>query len=336
MIPMIADALKAITARYDPIARPLARVEPLGNAGGLSGARLWRYESGLGQLVARAWPPGGRTIADVRQIHAWLRLTQTLGFVAVPLADSRGRTVHELCGLIWDVSPWMPGTAHPGRNPPPMTLRAGLTGLATFHRILSVCSKSGPSPGLVQRLRELEEFLSGGDVNVEHALNRAPKSDLRESARQWLQLARWHAPRLLDPLRRALANTLRLQPCLRDARPDHFLFDHGQLTGLIDFGAMGVDAVACDLARLLAEWAGGDRDVRAAAIEAYHDVRPLDDTETALIRLFEETAALLGGHHWIRWHFLEGRVFDDRDAATRGINRGLERLAELVAATPGI
>ena len=45
-----------------------------------------------------------------------------------------------------------------------------------------------------------------------------------------------------------------MQPCLRDARPEHFLFVENVLTGLIDFGAMDFETVAGDLARLLGEW----------------------------------------------------------------------------------
>ena len=50
-----------------------------------------------------------------------------------------------------------------------------------------------------------------------------------------------------------------LQPCLRDARPEHFLFDGDQLSGLVDFGAMAVDSVVGDLARLIGEWLDDDR-----------------------------------------------------------------------------
>src|SRR5262249_51246294 len=51
--------LQAVLARYPAIARPCREPEVLGGSGGLSGARLWRYESGRGRLLARAWPPEG-------------------------------------------------------------------------------------------------------------------------------------------------------------------------------------------------------------------------------------------------------------------------------------
>jgi len=100
------------------------------------------------------------------------------------------------------------------------------------------------------------------------------------------------------------------------------------VTGLVDFGAMAVDTVAADLARLLADWVGTDRSTRAEALAAYAAVRPLDAVELALIDPFEDATALLGAGHWIRWHFLEGRAFTDPGAVAEGIARGLRRMGE--------
>ena len=44
-------------------------------------------------------------------------------------------------------------------------------------------------------------------------------------ALRWLGLARARLPRLLDPIREAAGRVVPLQPCLRDARPEHFLFE---------------------------------------------------------------------------------------------------------------
>ena len=48
-----------LLTRYPRPFRPMDEPEPLGGAGGLSGARLWRYRSERGPLVLRAWPPHG-------------------------------------------------------------------------------------------------------------------------------------------------------------------------------------------------------------------------------------------------------------------------------------
>ena len=80
---------------------------------------------------------------------------------------------------------------------------------------------------------------------------------------------------MLEPLARVAALPVCVQPVLRDARPEHFLFEDGRLSGLVDFGAMGVDSVAADLARLIGDWFDGDRDLRREALAAYEAVRPL-------------------------------------------------------------
>jgi homoserine kinase type II len=139
------------------------------------------------------------------------------------------------------------------------------------------------------------------------------------------------APRILGSLRAASTQVVPLQPCLRDARPDHFLFEGDRLTGLVDFGAMGRDTVAGDLARLMAEAIGPDRPARALALAAYEAIRPLEGPEFALIDDFERANALLGAGRWARWHLLDRRTFDDPEAVSRGLRRGLERLDEIAA-----
>jgi homoserine kinase type II len=143
------------------------------------------------------------------------------------------------------------------------------------------------------------------------------------------------APRLREELRESAAREVPLQPCLRDARPEHFLFDTGRLTGLVDLGAMGVESVAADLARLLADWPGVDPPRRRAAWEAYTSVRALDPSETLLVEVFERSAALLGPGRWVRWHFVEGRRFEDPRAVCDGLARGLGRLKAVLDDSPG-
>src|SRR4051794_26554320 len=105
------ELLRAILTRYPATARPSSPLEPLGNAGGASGARLWRFASGQGPLLARAWPPGGRSRPSLEQVHRWLREAGPLGFVPVPLPALDGRTLQERGGWFWEVAPWLPGAA---------------------------------------------------------------------------------------------------------------------------------------------------------------------------------------------------------------------------------
>jgi Ser/Thr protein kinase RdoA (MazF antagonist) len=326
---MKLDDVNAVLARYPASARPLSPPEALGNAGGSSGSLFWRLSSGKGTLVVRAWPVNGPGRETLRRIHGWLLTIRDLGFVAIPERDREGETIQEHAGRLWDVVPWMPGAADVSQPPAPARLRAGFIALASFHQALAHTGGDGHSPGLAARLAELDHLVGGGFDAMRVAIESAPTDVRRDTALRWIDLARQLTPAAIVRIRRASARRYRLQACLRDARPDHFLFEGDRLTGLIDFGAMGVDAVAGDLARLLTEWVGTDRVARARALDAYASIRPLDDSESALIEAFETSSVLLSGGHWIRWHFLEGQVFEDPEAVDKGLTRGLDRLARL-------
>jgi Ser/Thr protein kinase RdoA (MazF antagonist) len=73
-----------------------------------------------------------------------------------------------------------------------------------------------------------------------------------------------------------------------------------------------------------------DTSARAETLAAYERIRPLDAAESSLIVAFTSSSSLLIGEQWIRWHYIEGRRFDDPLAVEQGIARGLahvERLA---------
>jgi homoserine kinase type II len=129
-------------------------------------------------------------------------------------------------------------------------------------------------------------------------------------------------------LRPEASSAIPLQPVIRDARPAHFLFTGDRLTGLVDFGAMGLESPAADLARLIGEWIGPDLAGRSAALDAYTAVRPIDASEARHIDVFADSGAWLGPARWIRWHFVDHRQFDDPDAARVGLDRAMNRLLE--------
>lgn len=326
--PGIAELL----SRYPGPFQPLDEPEYLGWAGGLSGARFWRYRAECGRLVLRRWPPHGPGRAHLEQVHRWLLQAADLGFVPVPIPDCAGRTLEESQGGFWDLAPWMPGAAEAARPPAPARVRSAFAAMAALHRRLAAERRPGTSPGLAHRHEAIVHLLRGGFDALEQAIRtaEAPVDDqARPLAMRWLGLARAAAPRGLDSLREAAGRTVPLQPCLRDARPEHFLFEGDRVTGLIDFGAMGVDCVAGDLTRLMGEWLDGDAAARAEALAAYERIRPLDAGEAALIDAFATSSAMLIGEHWIRWQYLERRTFDDPSAVVQGIARGLAQLERL-------
>lgn len=328
-MPDLTNDLRAILDRYPVASRPTVAPEPLGNAGGLSGARLWRFEAGSRRLVARAWPPDGPDGDRLDQLHRRLAAAAHLPFVPVPLPALDGRTWQAQGGRFWEVAPWLPGVPDPGRPPDRGRIRPGFAGLAALHRAWERERATGPSPGLVRRLAEIDAWLRVGFDDLASALDRAGPDPCAEPARRWLALARPLAPRVAGAIRPAAASTFALQPCLRDVRGEHLLFDGDRLTGLVDYGALGVDTVVGDLARLLDDWVGPDPAARAEGLAAFAAIRPLDAAELAAITAFEAGTALLLGGHWARWHLLEGRAFDDPAAVRDGLGRGLSRIEEL-------
>ena len=320
--------------RYPTPYRPASPPTPLGNAGGYSGARLWRIDAPAGPLVLRLWPVDGPGRPSLEIIHGWLARGRDLPFLPAPIPALDGRTLVALGGRLWELAPWLPGRADHARPPSPPRVRAMFAALATFHLRLGPPTVEAPSPGLAARLAEIERLLLGDFAALALALRRHPGDPHTPLVARWLDRARPLAPGLLATLRLDLARALPLQPCLRDARADHFLFEADALTGLVDFGAMGRDTVAADLARLLADALGPDRSARAGALAAYEALRPLRPAESLAIPAFERANALLTAGHWARWHFLEGRRFDDPEAVAQGLRRGLEQLDDLGLMAP--
>jgi len=321
-------ALHEILARYPSRVQPRSPLESLGGAGGQSGARLWRYRSEHGLLVLRAWPPEGPGRKHLDRVHGWLFKLAGLGFIPVPIRDRAGRSLQDYQGRLWEITPWLAGTADAGRPPGPGRLRAAFAALAAVHRQLAGEQIEAISPGLRERRETVAHLVQGGFDSLEAAVERQGGFHAEHAAavQRWLRLARTVAPVLLDPLRRASALVFRIQPCLRDARAEHFLFEGDRVSGVVDFGAMGVDSVACDLARLIGEWLEGGTASRREALAAYERIRPLQPAETILIGVFESSADLLIGERWLRWHYLENRRFDDPQAVSNGLARGLKRL----------
>ncbi len=324
--------IEEILRRYPRPCQPLSQIEFLGGAGGYSGARLWRYPSQNGLMLLRAWPPHGPDRRHLEQVHRWLKRAAGLGFIPTPIADSSGQTLQQDEGTFYEVAPWLSGEPDRSRPPALARLRSAFACLATFHARFASERHEGFSRGLKHRQEMLVQLVEGGLDTLDQAIQRSTSSIdplSHVTARRWVELASTVARRLLDPLRISSGRFVALQPCLRDARPDHFLFEDDRLTGLIDFGAMGVDCVAGDLARLMSEWLEGEPSARTEALAAYEQIRPLDRAEVELIDVFECSSAFFIGEHWIRWHYLEGRSFEDALAPSRGIRRGLKLLERL-------
>ncbi len=328
---MLEDDLRAVLNAYPALLRPTGPILSLGNAGGASGANLWRFPSQAGPLVARLWPPDGPGASHLARVHGWLAeaASASLDFVPIPLATVQGRTIQERGGRLWELTPWKSGRAELSRPPSIARLKAGFAALAAIHQAWGHHRADKPSPGLIRRARELESLVGGGFASLRTAIDASPLNPLRDLATRWWEAARSRAALERRRLGDLATRPRIVQPCLRDARADHFLFENDHLSGLIDFGAADFETPAADLSRLLGDWVGTEPIARAEALSAYAAIRRPVPEELALLDAFGRPAAILAGAHWAFWHFLEHRAFDDPDAVGRGLRRSLERMAEL-------
>ncbi len=315
--------------RYPTEFQPDRPPEALGNAGGLSGCHLWRVDSPSGPLMLRVWPQEGATRDRIDQIHRWLTPMRRLPWVAAPVADRQGATFQELTGRFWEVAPFLPGRADLERPPSQTHLTAMFAALARVHEALGFATTWGPSPGLIARRDELQQLITWEFAAMSRAIRLAVPDEARWLADRWLGAVGGPAQALVGRIEQAARQVLHQQPVLRDVRPDHFLFEGDRLTGLVDFGAMGVDSVAADLARLLGETVGRSEVLRRDALAAYEAIRSISAEDRGTIGVFEVANAVLGGARWVRWHFREGRQFADPDAVRSGLNRALVKLEEM-------
>ena len=87
---------------------------------------------------------------------------------------------------------------------------------------------------------------------------RACGPEIREAAARWLALARAAVagvePGWPESQRRSSISS----PVFAMLAPNIFSFEQSRLTGIVDFGAMAVDCISGDLARLIGDWPGGD------------------------------------------------------------------------------
>lgn len=340
-------ALRSVLAHFETTGRfqtdPGVAPEALGGAGGFSGARFWRLAAASGTWCVRRWPREHPSPERLRFIHAVLDHVFRRGFVLVPrpLRTRSGATFVELDGRLWEVAPWMPGKADYHVSPTAQRLAAALTALAEFHLAAATFSaRAGqgstapttlttPSPGLRQRLDLLKRLRSGECEQVAARILIGDWPELAVRARRVLSLFDQSAGAVARELERASHLPLPQQPAIRDIWHDHVLFEGERVSGLVDFGALRVESVAGDVARLLGSLAGDDSDDRRAALAAYEALRPLSADERLALAAFDHSTTLLSGMNWLRWVYLEGRTFDDRRRVEARLDAALSRLERL-------
>lgn len=306
----------------------IAAIESLGNAGGFSGAQLWRVTKDDTDWCLRRWPsehPSKTQLAWIHQVlfHA---AEQGVSFLPLPCRLSNGDSHCRVDGAFWELSPWMSGQADFWREPSDARLVAALRGLALFHR---ATLHLGPRrvdlvPGIAAREQQLDRWKQLlNDPQLTSRLNR----DLRFAPQASEIIALM--PSVLGRCQQLLAASPKqsnLQPCLRDIWHDHVLFQDTRLTAIVDFGAMRCDSVAVDLARLLGSLVGDDSRRWQLGLQAYQELHPIAEEDRAMLAAIDLANCVLSGANWIRWIFVERRQFENQPGVQGRLDRILERL----------
>lgn len=330
------DEIRHLLNHYPPDCRP-THSEPLGNAGGMSGAQFWRIGAPRGTLILRRWPPEHPTADRLRLIHAVLNhAAKVVDFLPIPVGTRDNFSFVEFAGHLWELTPWMPGTANYKPAPSDEKLRAAMTALAQFHKsaagfqpppdLAAAPGVVGPA-AIIRRLTRLRELTPGRINELFRAINDTSLPELTPLAREFLGELPIAIPRAIAHLAPLANVALPLQPCIRDIWHDHVLFTGDQVTGMIDFGAVDIDTPATDIARLLGSLAGNDRTAWQTGLAAYSTARALSRDETLAVLALDVANPVLAGCNWVHWIYVERREFERQQQV---IDRFRDILARLM------
>jgi homoserine kinase type II len=334
------SSITALFERYPIDCRP-TRIESLDTAGGMSGAKFWRIHAPRGVLALRRWPAEHPTPDRLRFIHAVIQQAgRTLDFLPVPITTRDGHTFISDDGHLWELAPWMPGTADYAASPNAKKLTSAMSALARFHLAVSDFHKASlpefetGSSAIVSRIERLQELAHGGVQQLAQAVTNSVWPEFAPLAREFLAVLPAALPVAISQNAPLADLRFSLQPCIRDIWSDNVLFTRDEVTGVVDFGAMEIDTPAVDVARLLGSLAGPDPTSRQTGIAAYERVRPLSTNELRAVAALDTTIVLLAGCNWVRWIYVERRQFDNPAQICQHFRRIVER-TRLIVAAPG-
>lgn len=322
---------------------PAATIVPIIGNEGFSGAQIYRIELGVQRYSLRRWPLTGPEPERLAGLHRLLDLTWRLGVkqIAVPLKSRSGSTLLNVDGHLWQLEPWMRGTADFHASPSRVRLQSTMQVLSQWHAAAQTYSPlpadrawftsipASPSPGIQERWQNIRQYQRNGDLLFRLKLNNVPDVEIKTQLMGIWKHFQDLSPMVTQTLERLLPNQVPLQPCLRDVWHDHLLFTGDELTGLIDPGACRSENVTTDLARLLGSLLEDDRREWDFALDCYQQLRPLSLIEFQTLRAFDISGVLLSGMTWIDWLLIQQRPLTNRGRVLARLQCIVRRLENL-------
>jgi len=264
------------------------RWHALDEAGGYSGAEVWRGELDGEPLFALKRWPNDFSAARLRQIHTLIATAQHLPFVPRILPTLERDTLVDADGCIWDVCTWMPGEACL-QSPSETRLKAACAAIGQLHDVWKPHRPTfAPCPAVERRLRLFDTW--------EASTHQSNYEGLWKEAAMLLRDGIPPARQALQPWR---VRPLPLQHCLADIHREHVLFTGDTITGIIDYGAMKIDNVAADAARYLGDAASNDRPLFNHGCELFARHHGEGICPVELIAVLDRTGTLAAIANWL-------------------------------------
>ena len=337
------DRAVEILNRYWPQFDPVAIVD-LENHGGFSGSRLWKFQSQQSHWLLRRWPKGQNEARldwihhSIRNIAQILDGAATAVKLAEPTPSIEGSSFIEFHGFLFQVEPWLEGEARPTASD--RELELAVTALAQFHQASrKVNCKTEKAPAVQRRLQRLEALKEIVEPQIVRAATRHPSKLKEELTALAVEVCRsFHRlmPTSVVELNTIKDESLELIPCLRDVWYAHVLFSNhreneepNHRLGFVDYGAMNIDYVGTDVARLVGSFVMDDQTRWELALQTYGRVLTgdaMDIGEFQKIRMIDRANTLISPMNWVAWIFFENRQFPNHEQVIQRIKDYAKRM----------
>jgi hypothetical protein len=334
--PRDLDAAGAVLAHWEWV-DPVRHVSAVSRSG-FSGAHVYRVVTDTAGFALRRWPsPCSLPEARLRELHRFLAFLQREGInvVAVPRAGTTGTLIRHAQHL-WQLEPWMPGSAESSDSVGDGQLRSAMQTLARLHRAAAryeptshgrewfYQASAAPAPAVIERLQAIRVWTSDRFrmlMAFQHWFERDGP------LLYWFELL---APAVRSELQRMASLAFPLEPCLRDVWSEHVLFTGDEVTGIIDPSAARSENVASDLSRLLGSLLPNVDEARwQQALDDYDVVRPLSLEERRLVSVLDRSGVLLSMLHWLEQLSVDRSLWTNPNVLQRiaTVQLRLERMA---------
>ena len=282
--------------------------------GGFSQSRVFRCKAQGREYCLRSWPKQTYALERLEKVRRAVGQTHAAGMICLPnyFPDAEGEFLLDAGDSYWELCEWLPGKADYLVNRSPEKLGAALETLAALHQAWSGESGQDFSPAWRRRITGLEEaaqhqFTQKLLLESHKCTERSAGScELAMLGMKTANLTREHASSLHSLLNFIPARA-NLHFVLRNIWSDHVLFSGEKVSGVIDFGAAGIDEPATDVARLLGSMEPADADQWWHGLCEYRKHSPSLCPHRVLV--LDQVSCLLSAIQWAKWLILEGRQF---------------------------